>query len=201
MVFDVVQVLVAFCYAAADIEACTRFVALIFIFYAMRSEQDMFAKLVEDLTDVESGKGTGWSGDRRTSDTKNPLVAADAPRSDTAELAAPMVDAQAKADAAFEEWVVASRLAPIRAQLVSLGVADKTDLADLDTADLHDLRSGLTKIGQKKFDRDLESLEISLDAMVPTNNANPLGLDRATMGLVDSVAVAAKTKAVQQAEL
>ena len=129
---------------------------------------------------------------------------ADAQRGNAAEStapAAPVSEAQVKADAAFEEWVVASRLAPIRGQLVSFGVAHKSDLADLDTADLHALRSGLTKVGQNKFDRDLESLGISLDATASTNNANPLGLGMATMRLVNPDAIAAKTKATQHAEL
>ena len=119
-------------------------------------------------------------------------------------------DLQARADAGFEEWVVASRLAPIRDQLLSLGVADKSDLAELDHTKLRDLRSGLKEVGQKKFDKDLRSVGVSLDADTVTsalsaaaamqrtplqdqrgnriaiNAKNPLGLDSATLRLVRS---------------
>ena len=94
-------------------------------------------------------------------------------------MAAGDSDPQGRANAAFEEWVVASRLAPIRDQLVGLGVADKSDLAELDHTKLRDLRSVLTEVGRKKFDKDLRGVGVSLDADTATI---PLSLAAAPQG-------------------
>eukprot|EP00937_MAST-01D_sp_MAST-1D-sp2_P000446 g446.t1 len=54
VVFDVVQIIVSFSYAGADIEACLRFVVLVGIYYAMRGEQANFKQLTTDLGDILS---------------------------------------------------------------------------------------------------------------------------------------------------
>ena len=66
----------------------------------------------------------------------------------------------------FENWIAAnSWLAPIRDKLAALGVADKSDLAMLEPAELRDLRSGLTTVvGQRKFDAELQKLGIAHEA-------------------------------------
>ena len=66
----------------------------------------------------------------------------------------------------FEKWIAAnSWLAPIRDKLAALGVADKSDLAMLEPAELRDLRSGLTTVvAQRKFDAELQKLGVTHDA-------------------------------------
>ena len=74
-------------------------------------------------------------------------------------------DPQAVLDANFEEWVVRNRMSSIRDMLLDLGVADKSDLAELDLSELRDLRSGLKKVARRKLDKDLQSVGVSLDAL------------------------------------
>ena len=67
---------------------------------------------------------------------------------------------QAEVDSKFEKWVVQNRMGDIRAKLIELGVADYSDLAELDLGEIRELRAGLKKVAQRKFDKDLKRMGI-----------------------------------------
>lgn len=86
---------------------------------------------------------------------------------------------QAAVEAGFESWVVSNRMGDIREKLIELGVADYSDLAELDLDEIRELRAGLKKVAQRKFDKDLKRMGIPTDTVPALNasrNANALSL-------------------------
>ena len=149
------------------------------------SQFEIQLQMVKDFVMHKNGTGNP-SPDMLMVGRKLPPLAATAP--------AGQGEQQAAVEAGFESWVVSNRMGDIREKLIELGVADYSDLAELDLDEIRELRAGLKKVAQRKFDKDLKRMGIPTDTVPALNasrNANALSLAVASSSSAAAAAAAA----------